>query len=365
MSMERAHQTLESVARNSGIRDATSAELSELRDAIHGRADRISSEDAVQLLTNSTFPNRHRDLEGVLNDDAAPSRLRYLAAVGLTRCDRQAALAILLRATAEHDSRVLAGVFRALGQIGDATAIDAIEAALTRSDSPARMLGEFARLVIEHRVGIVNSRTGTATGELLDLSADSGQRVRIRAARARVAERSLESLGARPYEIELAEAPMFEFACDRCRGTIMLNREFTGVDALSTLRKRPTLFGIGALRNDFGGRSSIAALMLTRPEPDGAALHIAIHLTNGAHIFDGRGDIRDTAVHWSLRAVRRLGAFPIRASGTFASGALRIDSAASATRVVQTARPSLIGHRDALRIVSLRGPATDGSHDAR
>lgn len=343
-------------------RDATSAlNLESARDVLGGRSDALSPSDALQLIADSSFPNKHRDLQKVLEDHGAPARLRYLAAVALARCERAAALEILISASGESHPLVLAGVLRSLGQIGDEPALRAVERALAHAEGRARSQGEFARALIAHRLGLAQASSAPLdASEVLDLSPDAGQRIVIRPARSHVATQALASLGTRPYGIELAEDPMFEFTCGRCRGTIMLNHEFTGRDALATLQMRPALFGIGTLastlRNDF----SAAALMLTTPEANGSRIRITVHLTNGERVFAGTAEVREQhSARWTLRAIRRLGAFPIRAEGTFSSGLLQINDAVSGTRVIATARPTAITAAGLSRVVKLRPPSGD------
>ena len=99
--------------------------------------------------------------------------------------------------------------------------------------------------------------------------------------------------------------------------------------------------------------------MLTAPEERGDGIRIAIHLTNGERVFEGRATGRDEEARWELRAVRRLGAFPIRAEGSFSSGRLRITVAESRQRVVESARPRLIESARPRREVKLRPPAEE------
>lgn len=358
MSLERPFDAPSPASRTIGADTGPALGLAEIRDALRGRSGRLTPTDAVQALAGSAFPNRHRDLQAVLENAESPSRLRYLAAVGLARCDRSAAQDILVRASETSDPRVLAGIFRALGQIGDEVALRGIEEALPRAEGHVRAQGEFARTLIAHRLGLSPRRPAqTRKSEALELAPDCGQRVLIRPARERVAVESLMALGQRPYGIELAEEPMYEFVCDRCRGAIMLNREVTGSDALSMLRRRPAVFGLGALRSESDDRWSVAAVLLTTP--DGKDIRISVHLTNGELVFAGGAMIRGEDARWTLHAVRRLGAFPIRAEGSFSLGTLRIEVAESGTRVVESARPVLIAAGPPRRSVPLRPPAAE------
>ena len=134
--------------------EAAAPTLRQIRDAVRGKLEGASRADAVEQLAASDYPNKHRDLEALLDDESAPSRLRYLAAVNLARADTRVAHQILLRATTVKDPRVLAGVMRALGQIGGKTALDAINNVGPNVSSPARAQAEFAAILIAHRLGL-------------------------------------------------------------------------------------------------------------------------------------------------------------------------------------------------------------------
>ena len=346
--------------RVAGLGPDAAVGLVELRAALRGGSTHLSAADAVQLLAASPFPNRHRDLAEVLADQAATSRLRYLAAVGLARAERTAAQEILLGAMGSADPLVLGGVFRSLGQLGDEAALAAIERALERADARARAQGEFARILIVHRLGLAGRvAPPAAPAETLELAADCGRRVLIRPARPHVAAQSLLSLGRHPYEIELAEAPMFEWQCNRCKGMILLNREFAGPDAVALLRKRPAIYGVGALSDRQREACSVAALLLTTPEPGGGRIAIGVYLTNGVRVFEGHAESDADRAAWQLRAVRRLGAFPIRAQGSLDAAGLRIDEAASGIRVPEKGRPELLTEARPPRAVQFRPHPTD------
>jgi hypothetical protein len=325
---------------------------------VRGRLEGASRAAAVEQLAASDYPNKHRDLEALLDDESAPSRLRYLAAVSLARADTRAAHQILVRATAIKDQRVLAGVMRALGQIGGKTALDAINKVGPNASGAARAQAEFAAILIAHRLGLEGyAPRATASADVLELTPGAGARLRIRRALTVEVERSLVSLGARPYGIELAEDPMYEFRCDRCSGMIMLNRDYTDGEALGALQQRSAIFAIGALRNDTLGTYSAAALFLTAPNGTGDKISISVHLTNGDRVFGGEAAINGDTASWTLHAVRRLGAFPIRAEGAFKAGHLAIGDAWSGTRIVHQARPAAL---DAGSVRDLRQRSTRG-----
>lgn len=357
MSLERQFRLPSVEPNEASSYDAALPTLRQIRDAVRGKLEGASRADALEQLAASDFPNKHRDLEAVLEDESAPSRLRYLAALGLTRADPRAAHHILVRATRFQDQRVLAGVLRALGQIGGQEALDAINRVGPNVNGPARTQAEFAAILIAHRLGLEGyAPRPTPPADVLELAPEAGSRLRIRRALSGEAERSLMSLGSRPYGLELAEHPMYEFRCDRCCGMVLLNRDYASGDALSVLRRRSAIFAIGALRNDVLGTYSAAAIFLTAPI-GGERVSISVHLTNGDRVFGGEATVRDGVASWRLHAVRRLGAFPIRAEGEFKESALTIGDAWSGTRIANKARPAPLDMQSvaALRQRSKRG----------
>jgi len=315
--------------------------LQRARSALGGAASSLSVEDAIEVLASSSFPNRHRDLERVLTDPQAPSRVRMRAATALARCDREVAREILVSAVAIDDPVVLTGVMRALGMVGDLGALEAIDRVMPALSGRARDHAEFARILIAHRLGqAVPSPSRASAEKPLEPAPDCGRRVHIRPAGPSAIERCLTSMGLWPYGIEVDEQAVFQFSCDRSSGAILLNRAFTGRDALDILRARPALLGLEARRDRASGDYSVSTVLLTTPIGD--AIDIVVHLTNGTRVFTGRAELRGERAHWSLRAIRRVGAFPFRASGTFADGLLNIEIAESGTRVEEHLRPKPI-----------------------
>ena len=315
--------------------------LSTIRAVVRGaESSALSRATALELLTSSQYPTKHRDLQFLLEDENESPKLRYLAALGLARTDVRAAHQILVEATRINNDRVRAGVMRALGQIGGREAYDAIGHVLPETGDLSRTHAVFARTLIAHRLGLPEQDAPLPpASDILDMAPEHGIRVHIRRALSAEVERSLVSLGQRPYGIELADEPMYEYRCNRCAGTIMLNREFADRAALNVLRQRKAIFGIGTLRDEATGTYSAAALFLTAPDVASNGIRVSVHLTNGNQLFVGNATVRGDEASWQLHAVRRLGAFPIHAEGRFKNGHLNITLAASGTRVVQRAQP--------------------------
>jgi hypothetical protein len=55
----------------------------ELRDAVAGNNTSIPRDQAISLLVSSDFPNKEREFEALLENQAESSTIRYLAAISL------------------------------------------------------------------------------------------------------------------------------------------------------------------------------------------------------------------------------------------------------------------------------------------
>ena len=294
--------------------------------------------DAIEVLASSQFPNRHRDLERVLNDSKASSRLRMRAALALARSDREAAREILRSAVDIEDAIVLNGVLRALGMIGGADELTSIERVMPSLKGRTRDQAQFARTLIAHRLGRSDAiPDAPAEGKVLEPAVNCGRRVHTRVARPGTIERTLSSASSL-YGIEVDEQALVEYSCERSSGAILLNRDLRKAPEL--LRKRPALVGLEARRNRSSGDYSVSYVILSKPVGD--AIEVNVHLTNGTRVFTGRAEVRGDVVSWTVRAIQRPGAFPFRASGILANGQLKIESAEAGLRVEQKLKPKPI-----------------------
>jgi hypothetical protein len=80
----------------------------------------------MALLVASGFPNAHRDLGSVLQNEQETVGIRVLAAAHLGRIGAHAAVEILIRNSHIRDERILAVIMTALGRIGDRSALDLV-----------------------------------------------------------------------------------------------------------------------------------------------------------------------------------------------------------------------------------------------
>jgi hypothetical protein len=310
--------------------DAEEASLKRLRAIVAGKDSTFPQARAMALLQASDFPNKHRDFAAVLEDENQSSTIRGLAAIYLGKIATPAAMHILIRNSGIRDERILAAVMRALGCIGDRTSLDAISQAKRHASGQALAQAEFAQLLIAHREGLDDVNLAvTEAVEPLTPKSQAGRPFSIDRADPVDAEFCLRSLADQPYGIEFSEQAMYQARCGRHLWMILLNRNFAEKNSTDKLQHHRTFPGMVALRDAETGLYAPMYLMLTAPAPDRRAVTIRVYGTSGYLAFAGSATVKDNRAGFSMVAVRRAGAFPVKLEGTFEDGGLDIRTALS------------------------------------
>jgi len=315
-------------------RGSDALSLKHLRNVVAGRETTFPRSRAMAMLQRSDFPNKHRDFEAVLENEKESSDIRSLAAISLGKIATTAALAILVKNLHVSDERVLAGVMKALGRVGDRTTLDAILTAKTYATGLALREAEFATILIAHRMGLEKSEAlAIETGEHLEPEAHCARPFRIKQADDADAELCLRSFAHQPFGIEFSETPIYQARCGRNTWMIALNREFSAKDCVITLGRRNAFFGVVALRSEQTRLYSAAFLLLTSPTRERDAVDILVYRPNGKLTFRGTARMAGSRAEFAIRSVAQPGAFAVKIEGAFADGALDIRTALAATFV--------------------------------
>jgi hypothetical protein len=311
------------------IEDSDQVSLSQLRDVAAGRDSSFSRTHAIALLFESDFPNTHRDLQQILENDRESSELRHLAAVYLGKLNVAASQEILLGSLSIRDDFVLSGVVKALGWTGDERGFDA----LARLDGKVgeRTAAElrFATMLIAHRLGLAGAEPAKA--DYLELGAGAGRSLSLVRVDRNEAELCLRGVGRHPLGIEYDEASMCQLRCGRNVWMLAFNRDVVGQGGVQKLRARKWVIGAVALKNRVSGLYVPAYLILASPSDSG--LTILVHRLNGVVAFGGTAGIEDGKVRFSLRAAARPGAFAVRLEGTLEAGRLKMSTAVASARI--------------------------------
>lgn len=322
-------------ASEDAILDTGEFDLEKIRNVVLGNDVSFTRPAAMSLLLRSDSPNKDHDFATVLEDEVVPARIRHLAAVMLAKVDTRAAQDILIRNLAIRDERVRTGVLIGLGRIGDMRALEAIERSNDQS-KPA----QFAMTLIAHRLGVEGHELTVPDEKgLLKIPANSARPVEWQRADAGDVRVALRSLAQDPFGIAYAEAPAYQIRCGERQLMVLFNRELAAQNMIKRASDRKALAGVVALRNESNGLYSVSLLLLTSPSAKNEAVHLLLCHTNGDIGYAGLALVKDNSAEFSLWAVDRAGAFPIRFEGTFHDGRLEIKTALSAQFVARRHQP--------------------------
>jgi HEAT repeats len=320
--------------------DPDHVSLRRLRDVVAGRDTTFSRSRAMAILQATDFPNKHRDFEAVLENDKESPEIRYLAALNLGQIATPAAMEILVKHSRVRDEHVLTGVMKALGRIGNESALDAISIANTRATGLAAMQAEFAATLIAHRIGLQEGDSSVPeTRDYLEVDLQCARPFRITRADDADAEFCLRSLGGQTFGIEFSEHPMYQAQCGRNSWMILLNRDLRDKNSMQTLRQRKAFVGVVALRREEIRSYSVVYLLLTSHVQGHEGINISIYRTNGNLSFSGKARCERDSADFSIRALPRPGAFAVKIEGTFEDGSLDIKTALSTTFVQKKREP--------------------------
>jgi hypothetical protein len=314
--------------------DTDKLSLKRLRDVVAGRDTTFPRSRGMAILQTTDFPNKHRDFEAVLENEKESPEIRYLAAINLGKISSPAAIEILVKNSHVSEEHVLAGVMKALGCIGNKSALDAISTAKKRAKGLAAMQAEFAATLIAHRLGLEECELPVPeTMDHLELDLPCARPFRITRADDTDAEFCLRSLAGQQFGIEFSEHPMYQARCGRNVWMILLNRDFGDKNSVKTLGKRKAFLGVVAIRSEETRLYSVAYLMLTSSSKDEDVVSILIYRTNGNLTFSGTARVVGNCAEFSILALPQPGAFAVKIEGTFEYGRLNIKTALATTFV--------------------------------
>jgi len=329
-----------------GILDLDETGLEKLRDLVAGKDASFPRGAAMAFLLTSDFPNKDEDFAAVLEDEKAPGRIRYMAALTLAKVDTRAAQDILINNLRIRDERVRAGVLTGLGRIGNRAALDAI-AGLKDDSKPAR----FAAALIAHRLGVEGHDLPVPDdSELLSLPDSAARPIQWQQPAPADVRVCIRSLTSDPFGIAFAQEPAYHARCGGRELMVLFNREIVVQDTIKFMRERKTLAGVVAVRNQTNGRYSVSLLILTSPNRKIEGFNLRLYQTKGALAYAGRALVKENPAEFAILAVSRPGAFPIRFEGMVKDGRIEIKTALSALLVHSRRHP-----------VKGLGPGTPGS----
>jgi hypothetical protein len=300
--------------------------IDQLRNVIMGRDRSIPRIQAVTLMSESDFADKHRDLKSVLENPREPANIRILAAAGLGDINKKDAMNILIKNTRTDDQNVLASIVRAMGKYGDRHSLEAILEVKRRSKGFVRSQAAFAAAIISYRLGLRGNDLPISK-DVLDVP-NNGKLIEIRQANQKELKMCLGSIGEKPYGIEVSANHAYEVSFGNMINIMLFNRDFITQDAIKDLLKRKSILGIVAEKNHEDGHYFVFYLVLTSPSRGPTKIINLLLAHPAGRIFHaGTVKIKNNEIVFSVHSIPETGVFPVVINGVINGDRLEISSA--------------------------------------
>lgn len=314
--------------------------LEKLRDVVAGRSTIFPREQALALLVESGFARAHEDLGQILSNEDEPATLRYQAAIYLARTGAATAERLLIQNSQINDARVLAGVARALGRIGGASALESVRRIEAQTDGYVQLQAAFSARLISHRLKMDGSLPQPDTDTLPAPPRNDGRAITFKIAEPDQVETCLRSIARESYGIAYAADNILRLECGGVIWMLLLNREYARPDAVNQLSQHRAFAAVLTRYNELMGHFSISRLILTAPGRSAGTIDVQVYQPSGNMVYAGIAQVKDQKASLSLRAIARPGAPGIAFTGEFEGGRFStLRARASRTVQVQKRQP--------------------------
>jgi len=282
-----------------------------IREALAGRVPKLPPSAALALVSDPqmTGNEKYSLLQEAVQDPQLAPHVRAGAVRHYMRAGVRIAGPTLLKALESPDERVAAAAASALGQIGTAKHIPALEK-MKKGGDLLRRRAAFARTLIVHRLGIADQEAelppvkAQAAPEASGLSFTSIQPGRDRRTRA------LQAIKQEFPSWDATKQVVYELKCGPRLMEIAIDRSFTGT-GVKTLKQRPALAAIIAFQSVEHDEFYPGLLVLSRP--DGTRVRLTVTTLTGNVVYSGDGSMSQGAAEGKLHAAERPGVVAIAA----------------------------------------------------
>ena len=303
-----------------------------LRRVVTGVSEELPKILAMNLLQSREYPNKHKDLQAVLENNNESPTLRYLAAINLARTSIADAQDILIKNIQIDDERVSYGIVEALGHVGDSRAIPALLNIKNTKKGFVSSKANFAVALISYRFGLEGNELSIPTEEeYLKMSEDT-QPIEISKASREEIDKCMNSISDRQFGIELAHESAYEVIAGRETHMVLLNKQYTDLENVRQLLQRKSMLGIIAYKSEEHKSYSVRYLILVSPATkSNGNIDVIITSPDGNIMFGGMLSIRDNNIRFSIRSTSQPGGFPLLIEGDLIDRELRLRSAEFST----------------------------------
>lgn len=331
------------VASNGG-RVLDTVALQKLRDEVSGQSSSFARSHALAFLATSGFADANEDLDPILSNKDEPPELRYQAAIYLGRSKEDTAVKLLIKNSQIDDDRVVAGVARALGYLGDAEALESVLGIESRTEGYVKRQAAFSARLIAHRHKLDVVLPSLEPFTLLNSPDTQAHAIEFTDATPDQIASCLRSVDHESYGIAYATDHALQLKCGEVTWMLLMNKEYVRPDAIAQLRQHRAFPAVLARRNELSGRYSVSRLVLTAPGRSAGMIDLQVYRPSGGMVFAGAARVIEQKAHLSLRAVAHPGALSISFSGQFEGGRFS-NLVASSSRAVSIKKRQPIHNR--------------------
>ena len=300
--------------------------LEELRSAALKGEGELARPLALALLGRVDYPQKVRDMELLLMDDAEEPRLRSMAADVLGGVGTPPAVDVLERALTIQDDVALRGVLHGLSLSGAPHTADRLQP-LSRRRGAVGNAVRGARDLLRHRLG----STGTGVqppAKTLRISVKNAVPIEIRPASRKGAAAAIADVSALVPSLSLTPVSAVTLKCFGRDLMFVFDEEMAalGVVRLSYAKAEA---GVVLAREVVEGNVwEVKHHVLTQPREDDA-VDITVTSGRGRPLYSGKANVRGDRAEFTLRAVDTRGVAAIDVRGTFENGRLTFSEALS------------------------------------
>lgn len=321
------------------------ASETELLEVLAGRSDRFLASESIAEIRRRPSPRLIAALIDVLTRRSRDTRERWTAAVALADQPGPERQKALLAALDDPEAEVVRRAAQGLGRIGDAHALERLQALEAYGSEPARRAVAFARVLLSYRLSRGTHRLAIPpASELLEV--DETVPLRIEQPDRKALSNAFANLRMQTPGVAVNERPAMAAACLGDQLLVLLSEEVAQAqDDLPSLRRDLV---VAVVLNRYSDGYHLYEYLLAHPAEQGMAIFGV--RPSGRLVHFGTARIDPERAEFQIRALNTVLSPPITIEGSYSNGIVRLTRAevnmrfgANQKRPTMLARPKRRG----------------------